>query len=141
MKITMVFDKPAIYRRTKKKGIFLSRDLAAVVPCGDLDREAFFVVLLDQKNFVLSIELISLGTLTASLVHPREVFGAALHGQAAAIAFVHNHPSGDTTPSNQDKQLTKTLCDGANLLGLRVLDHVIIGENGTYFSFRDDGLI
>jgi DNA repair protein RadC len=106
----------------------------------DLKKEVFLVVLLDQKNRVLREEKVSEGTLTASLVHPREVFGPAIRESAAAIAFVHNHPSGDSSPSPEDIALTERLNKSASLIGVRILDHVIIGE-GSYTSFVDEGLL
>ncbi len=105
-----------------------------------LDKEAFFVVTLSQKNSTIDRHLVSMGTLTASLVHPREAFRPALQDGAAAVAFVHNHPSGDPTPSSDDMSLTKRLKDAADLLGIRILDHVIVGR-GRYFSFVDEGLL
>jgi len=104
-----------------------------------MDRESFHVLTLNQKNVVIDRYLISLGTLTASLVHPREVFKPAILDSAAAVAFVHNHPSGDVTPSREDVALTKRLKDAAEILGIRVLDHVIIGDS--YTSFVDEGLL
>lgn len=102
-------------------------------------REMFFVVTLDQKNRIIDRHLISMGSLTASLVHPREVFRPAILDAAAAVAFIHNHPSGDTTPSAEDRKLTKRLVECANLLGIRVLDHVIVGDDN--FGFHDNGLL
>ena len=106
----------------------------------DLDRESFLVVTLNQKNVVIERHLVALGTLTGALVHPREVFRPALLDNAAAVAFLHNHPSGDTKPSRDDTELTTRLCDCAKLLGLRVLDHVIVGRDG-YFSYVEEGLL
>ncbi|MBN2711356.1 MAG: DNA repair protein RadC, partial [Planctomycetes bacterium] len=106
----------------------------------DLKKEVFMLILLDQKNRVIRDEKISEGTLTSSLVHPREVFAPAIRESAAAVAFVHNHPSGDSVPSSEDIALTQRLVKTAELVGIRVLDHVIIGE-GIYTSFVDDGLI
>jgi DNA repair protein RadC len=93
-----------------------------------------------QKNDVIDRHMISLGTLTASLVHPREVYRPALQDGAAAVAFVHNHPSGDPTPSPEDRALTKRLADAGALLGIRVLDHVIVGRE-RFYSFVDEGLL
>ena len=82
---------------------------------------------------------VSVGTLTASLVHPREVFRAAIRERAASIALVHNHPSGDPTPSPEDVALTARLRSAGDLLGIRVLDHIVIGSGGRYVSFLDTG--
>lgn len=99
-------------------------------------RESFHVLLLDGRHRLLSVEEVSVGTLTASLVHPREVFREAIRGAAAAILLVHNHPSGDPTPSVEDRVVTRRLQDAGELIGIRVVDHVIVAEEG-YFSFRE----
>ncbi len=102
-------------------------------------REVFASIHLDSKNRLLCVETVSIGSLSAAIVHPREVFKAALLSSAAAMVFVHNHPSGDPTPSREDLELTKRLQEAGELLGIRVLDHVIIG--GEHLSFADRGLI
>jgi DNA repair protein RadC len=106
----------------------------------DLKQEVFIVAMLDQKNQLIADDQISEGSLTETLVHPREVFAAALSNRAASIVVLHNHPSGDPAPSTQDKTLTKRLDAVAKLVGIRLLDHVIIGD-GTYASFVDLGLM
>ena len=115
-------------------------DLMSVVVAG-LDREAFFVVLLDGKNRANGINLVSLGSLTAALVHPREVFKPAIAGSAAALVLVHNHPSGDPSPSSEDLAITKRLCEVGELVGIRVLDHIVLGEAGAFRSLADEGLL
>ena len=104
----------------------------------DLRHERFLAVLLDGRQRVMRWELISQGTLTASLVHPREVFRPALREAAAALVLVHNHPSGDPTPSREDREITARLVRAGEILGVRVLDHVIIAERG-YCSLREEG--
>ena len=104
----------------------------------DRKQELFKVVLLDAKNTVIKESTVSEGTLTLSLVHPREVFASAVRESAAAVIFLHNHPSGDPTPSLEDRQLTERLAEAGRLLGIPVLDHVIIGD-GRYVSFADQG--
>lgn len=96
----------------------------------DDDKEHFWVVLLNTQNHYLMHTELSVGTQSASLVHPREVLGPALREGAAAFLLVHNHPSGDPTPSREDLRLTGQLADGAALLDLKLYDHVIVG-NGT----------
>ena len=115
-------------------------DLMADVVAG-LDREAFFVVLLDRKNRASGINLVSLGSLTAALVHPREVFKAAIAGSAAALVLVHNHPSGDPSPSPEDRAITERLVQVGELVGIRILDHVILGHDGAFRSLADEGLL
>ena len=104
----------------------------------DLKHEIFKVVLLDAKNTVMKESTVSEGSLTLSIVHPREVFAFAVRESAAGVIFLHNHPSGDPTPSVEDRQLTERLVAAGKLLGIRVLDHLIIGD-GRYISFADEG--
>ena len=99
-------------------------------------KEHFLVVLLNSKNKVLDIEQISEGSLNSSVVHPREVFTPAVLHHAAAILTAHNHPSGDPTPSKEDKDLTSTLVQAGKYMGIPVLDHIIIGD-AKYFSFKE----
>ena len=99
-------------------------------------KEHFLVVLLNSKNKVLEIEQISEGSLNSSVVHPREVFAPAVLHHAAAILTAHNHPSGDPTPSKEDKDLTNTLAQAGKYMGIPVLDHIIIGD-AKYFSFKE----
>lgn len=106
----------------------------------DAPHERFLVVLLDGRHRVIRPVLTSQGTLTASLVHPREVFAPALREPAAAIVLVHNHPSGDPTPSREDVEVTARLAAAGDLLGIPVLDHVVVAEQG-YASLRDDGAL
>jgi DNA repair protein RadC len=107
----------------------------------DADREHFVVILLDQKHGVIGINTVSIGSLTASIVRPREVFKPAILANTAAIICGHNHPSGDPQPSREDRAITTKLVDAGKLLGIDVLDHVIIGAEGRYFSFGDAGLL
>lgn len=104
----------------------------------DLRREIFKVVLLDAKHTVIRDVTVSEGSLTLSIVHPREVFNPAVRESAAAVIFLHNHPSGDPEPSEEDRVLTQRLVDAGQVLGIQVLDHVIIGD-GRYVSFADSG--
>jgi len=106
----------------------------------DSKKEEFRCVLLDTKNRVIKEETVSTGSLTASLVHPRETFKTAVRESAAAVIFVHNHPSGDIKPSQEDILLTRRLVQAGDVLGIKVLDHVIVGDSG-HFSFRDSGLM
>ena len=104
----------------------------------DVKHEIFKVVLLDAKNTVVKEATVSEGSLTLSVVHPREVFALAVRESAAGVIFLHNHPSGDPAPSSEDRQLTNRLVAAGKLLGIRVLDHLIIGD-GRYVSFADEG--
>ena len=93
------------------------------------DKEAFWSLLLDGKHRLMAANLVSVGTLTASLVHPREVFRPAIAQGACAIILVHNHPSGDPTPSPEDVEITQRLVETGRLVGIRVLDHVVVGDD------------
>jgi len=104
-----------------------------------LRKEQFHVLLLDGKNRLIKEVRISEGSLTASLVHPREVFVPVIEESAAAIILVHNHPSGDPTPSAEDVAITARLRQVGELMGVSVLDHVVIGD-GRYVSFADEGI-
>jgi DNA repair protein RadC len=104
------------------------------------DREHFVILLLNAKNKVIGIHTVSIGTLNASLVHPREVFKPAILANAYSVVIAHNHPSGDPTPSREDYEVTKRLIDAGKLLGVEVLDHIVIGD-GTYDSLRESGMV
>jgi DNA repair protein RadC len=104
----------------------------------DLRHEIFKVVLLDAKHAIVREATVSEGSLTLSIVHPREVFSLAVKESAAAVIFLHNHPSGDPTPSHEDRILTARLVSAGEVLGIRVLDHLVIGD-GRYVSFADQG--
>ena len=120
-------------RYTDPRMIFdACRDMAS------LDREHFVVLHLDGKNRIVARETVSIGSLNQAIVHPREVFKAAVHNGSAAIICVHNHPSGDPEPSDEDKAITRRLCEAGDIVGINVLDHVIVGQDA-YFSFIGAG--
>lgn len=102
----------------------------------DADREQFYVLMLDCKNRLIGVNLVSQGSLSTSVVCPREVFKAAIMANSAAVILLHNHPSGCPDPSQEDRACTSRLCEAGKILGIRVLDHVIVGESA-YFSFSD----
>ena len=106
----------------------------------DCDREKFIALLLDTKNHVVAANTVSIGTVNASLVHPREIFKVALLCNASAVILAHNHPSGNPTPSSEDIDITNRLKKAGEILGIEVLDHIIIGDN-TWTSFKEKGLI
>ncbi|MBU1200943.1 MAG: DNA repair protein RadC [Nanoarchaeota archaeon] len=101
-----------------------------------VDKEHFIILHLDTRNRVIKDEIVSVGTLNSSVIHPREVFKSAIKESANAIILVHNHPSGDTKPSEEDKTITERLFDAGELLDIKVLDHIIIG-NDCYYSFKE----
>ena len=105
-----------------------------------VDREQFIIACLNTKNEPTNITLVSVGSLNKAIVHPREVFKTAILSNAASIMAFHNHPSGDTTPSQQDLQLTNRLYEAGELLGIKLLDHLIIGD-GSFTSLKEKGYL
>jgi DNA repair protein RadC len=108
----------------------------------DRHREYFMALLLDGKNRIITRAQISEGSLNQSIVHPREVFNVAVRESAAAMILLHNHPTGDPAPSPEDLEVTRRLCEAGQLMGIKVLDHIIIGEGEdeqAYYSFADHG--
>ena len=106
----------------------------------DSDREQFIIACLNTKNEPTNITVVSVGSLNKAIVHPREVFKTAILSNAASIMAFHNHPSGETTPSQQDIQLTSRLYEAGELLGIKLLDHLIIGD-GTFTSLKEKGYL
>lgn len=110
-----------------------------VLDMENLPSEHFVMMSLSTKNQVIGVHTIFQGSLNASIVHPREVFQRALLNNAASIVVAHNHPSGDPSPSREDIEVTKRLAEAGKLLGIEVLDHLIIGDNGRYVSLKERG--
>jgi len=106
----------------------------------DKAKEHFKLILLNPRNKIIGISTISIGTLNASLVHPREVFKDAIMHSAASVVLAHNHPSGDPEPSEDDLTITKRLIEAGKILGIEVMDHIIVAKN-EFFSFKEKGLI
>lgn len=102
------------------------------------DREKLVCLMLNAKNGVIGMDIVSIGTLTASIAHPREIFKSAILKNAASIILSHNHPSGDPAPSREDIQLTERIAKAGEILGIKLLDHIIIAEHGN-FSFSNTG--
>ncbi|TGU71186.1 DNA repair protein RadC [Geomonas terrae] len=102
-------------------------------------KEYFIALHLDGKNRVVCVDMVSTGSLNQSIVHPRELYKTALLSSAAAIILIHNHPTGDPSPSTEDREVTRRLREAGDLLGIRVLDHIIVGD--FYYSFVEGGLI
>ncbi len=105
-----------------------------------LDREQFIIACLNTKNEPTNISVVSVGSLNKAIVHPREVFKTAILSNASSIMAFHNHPSGDTTPSQQDIQLTHRLVEAGELLGIKLVDHLIIGD-GSFTSLKEKGYL
>lgn len=104
------------------------------------EKENFYIVCMNAKNHITHRELITIGTLTNSLVHPREVFRTAIKNNSVSIICVHNHPSGDPAPSREDIEFSIRLVNAGEIIGIRVLDHVIIGKN-SYFSMKEKNIV
>jgi DNA repair protein RadC len=104
------------------------------------NKEYFFSLHLNSKNQLIRDVLVSVGSLSTSVVHPREVFAPAVKDSSAALIFLHNHPSGDPAPSREDRECTQRLFRAGKILGIRVLDHIVLGHED-YFSFADAGLL
>lgn len=119
-----------------------ARAAAGLVPAAvrSARKEHFLVLLLNARRQLVHSETVSVGTLSASLVHPREVFAPAIAHAAAAVVAVHNHPSGDPAPSAEDRDVTRRLSRAGELLGIPLADHVVVAEAG-FFSFREHGLL
>lgn len=105
-----------------------------------LNKEHFVCLFLNTKNHVIGQETLSMGSLNASIVHPREVFRAAIKRSSASIVCVHNHPSGDPTPSSEDIQMTQRLVEAGDIVGIEVLDHIVIGDR-KFVSLKEQGLM
>jgi len=103
-------------------------------------KEYFKIILLDTKNNIKKISEISVGSLNSSIVHPREVFSEAVANSASSVILVHNHPSGESEPSREDISLTNRLDECGKILGIKILDHIIIGD-GVFYSFKEEGLL
>lgn len=110
----------------------------AVKELKNLEQEAFAVLMLSARNNLISADIITLGIVNGSLVHPREVFRTAISKNASAIVLAHNHPSGDPSPSSEDMRITKQLIEAGKIIDIPVFDHVIIGTN--FISMREEGL-
>jgi DNA repair protein RadC len=103
-------------------------------------KEMFLTLHLDGKNRIIAVDMVSVGSLNQSIVHPREVFKTACLSNAAAVLLIHQHPSGDPSPSTEDISITRRLKEAGEILGIKVLDHIIVGD-GEYLSFVERGLM
>ena len=130
------------YAETQDRPVVETPEAVAALARGMLEgkkKEHFLALLLDTRNHLIKIAEISIGSLDASIVHPREVYKEAIAASAAAIIFVHNHPSGDPTASEDDIKLTRGLVEAGEIIGIEVLDHIIIGDS-KHFSLKREGL-
>ena len=139
IKLTMVKERTMPYDGNRKMGSSTDAERLLRQYFGDADREMFVALLLSTKHYVNGIHTVSIGSLDGTIVHPREVFKAAIIANAQTIIVGHNHPSGDVTPSQEDCNVTNRLVASGKLLGIEVLDHLIIGDGR--FSFREHGML
>lgn len=125
----------------KKQSINCPRDAVRIAKglLLDKNKEHFIGIYLSARNTVNKAEIVSIGTLNANLVHPREVFRPALITRSASLIVLHNHPSGDTAPSEADVEVTSRLKEVGDIFGIDLTDHIIFDASGTYYSFRDEG--
>jgi DNA repair protein RadC len=146
MKVVAMFE---IFRRTSKlesKGFKVKIKNAEDVynyfkdTLANKNKEHFIALFLDTKNRIIGEEVVSVGTLNSSIIHPREVFSPAIKASANAIVLVHNHPSGDCKPSKEDEEVTKMLNEAGKILGIKVLDHVIVGKDG-FVGVKEKGVM
>lgn len=107
----------------------------------EADREQVIVCCLDNKNQPVSVNIVSMGTVNSSLVHPREVFKTAVLSNAASIILFHNHPSGDPEPSQEDINITDRIKEAGKILGIELLDHIIIGSENRFISLKEKNMI
>jgi len=133
----------AAFKEIKNPQIKTAQDAATLFlpEMSNLEKENFKGVYLDSRKKIIKQETIFIGSLNESIVHPREIFKIALEENAAAIILLHNHPSGDPSPSRLDIEVTQELINAGKLLGIPILDHIIIGSEKRYFSLREKGLI
>jgi len=138
LKAAIELGRRCLTERRSKVYVQSARDIYDLLghEMGRLDREQIRVVMLDIRNGVIGIEIVGIGTLNSCMGHPREIFKNAIVKSAASIIIVHNHPSGDATPSPEDLSLTKRLIEVGKFLGIEVLDHVVIGDS-CYSSIKD----
>lgn len=120
-----------------------SRDAAAILAdfLAGADREHLVVLCLDTKNKVNALNVAAVGVLNMAPVHPREVFKPAILANAAAVIIGHNHPSGDPAPSREDLEIARRLVEAGKILGIELLDSLVLGDNGTFVSFKEEGLL
>ncbi|MBU0756495.1 MAG: DNA repair protein RadC [Nanoarchaeota archaeon] len=138
MQIKAAFELTNRVKQEKKTYINNASDVFALfrLRLTKKKKENFIVLMLDSKNKVIGEEIVSVGILDSAIIHPREIFNPAIKNSASKIILVHNHPSGDSTPSSEDIEITEKLIEAGNLLSITVLDHVIIGEG--FWSYRQD---
>ena len=139
VRIALVKERPLLYDSER---LTSPRQIPAAFRAllGDVDREYCVAFMLDGKNRIASCNVVSMGSLNQSIVHPREVFKAAILSNAAAVIIAHNHPTGDPDPSREDIEITRRIKEAGDILGIKLLDHIIVGD-GCHRSFAESGLL
>jgi DNA repair protein RadC len=137
VKIKLVRESSFLYGKRRVNSPVEAYELGKVL-MEETDREHLLVCCLDTKNQPINLHVVSIGSLNSSIIHPREIFKAAILSNAASIILYHNHPSGDPTPSSEDLSATERIRECGKLMGIDLLDHLILGEN-TYYSMREKG--
>ncbi len=138
--LKMVRDSSILYSPRRLENPLDAADLVRGF-LDESDREKFIIICLSIKNEPSCINIASIGSLNSSIVHPREVFKIAFLSNAASIILAHNHPSGQAEPSREDIEMTERLIEAGKILGIQVLDHIIIGSDNSYFSFKEMDMI
>jgi DNA repair protein RadC len=138
IRVKMVRESSLLYPQRR---ITMARDVMELFLTflDETDREQFLLLCLNTKNEPTAIHTVSVGSLDASIVHPREVYKAAILANSSSIIVCHNHPSGDPTPSREDINVTKMLKEAGEVLGIPLLDHIIVGSEGAYYSLKERG--
>ena len=139
-KIKMIKENTVEYSNTIKSPCDVDALARDVLEMHEMAEENFIILCLNTKNKIAGVHTVSKGSLNASIVHPREVFKAAMLNNASGIICLHNHPSGDPEPSREDIEITHRLVNAGNILGIKVLDHIIIGD-GRYISLKEQGMM
>lgn len=142
LKCALELGRRSLCAKAKQSVIHSSSDIAKIVSplLKNKDKEHFMVAHLNTKSMLLSLETVSVGTLNQSTAHAREIFKSAITNSAYGIILIHNHPSTDTEPSEADLETTQKICAAGRIIGIKVLDHIIIGGDD-YFSFADEGIM
>ncbi len=138
--LKMIKESSILYSKRKisspSEAVIIGREVL-----DESDREKLLLCCLNTKNEPTDLNIVSVGSLNTSIVHPREVFKVAILSNSASIILFHNHPSGDSIPSKEDINITKRIKESGKILGIELIDHIILGDDGTYTSFKEKGFL
>lgn len=138
--LKVVKESSLLYENRKISSPSDAVDIGRIMLDGS-DREKLLLCCLNTKNEPNSLNIVSIGSLNSSIVHPREVFKLAILSNSASIILFHNHPSGDTIPSKEDINITKRIKEAGKIIGIDLIDHIILGDNESYTSLKEKGII